>query len=93
MKPGDELMIALAPIIADLLTGLPLRVLGVSSLIALYSRRAVVWVLGAAASGCCGSCLPVQFRGLPSGAGADCPGWLQPVSHHAARCGGVDGSN
>jgi hypothetical protein len=49
LKPGDELIVAIAPIIADLLTGLPLRILGVSSLIALYSRRAAVWFLGLAA--------------------------------------------
>lgn len=43
LKIGDELLIATAPSIAQLLTGLPLGALGVASLAGLYLRRGTWW--------------------------------------------------
>ncbi len=51
LTAGDLVAVALAPVVADLLTGLPLRLLGVSSLGALYGRGAKAWSLGLAALG------------------------------------------
>ena len=51
LKIGDELLIATAPVIAQLLTGLPLSVLGISSLAALYLRRGAWWSMAVAGLG------------------------------------------
>lgn len=51
LKIGDELLIAAAPPIAQLLTGLPLSVLGISSLAALYVRRGAWWSMTVAGLG------------------------------------------
>ena len=51
LKIGDELLIATAPIAAQLLTGLPLGVLGVASLAALYLRRGTWWSMTVAGLG------------------------------------------
>ena len=54
LKIGDELLIAIAPIGAQLLTGLPLGLLGISSLTALYVRRGTWWSVTLAALGIAG---------------------------------------
>ena len=54
MKLTDELLIAAAPVVAQLLTGLPLGVLGIASLTALYLRRGAWWSMGLAALGIAG---------------------------------------
>ena len=51
LKIGDELLIASAPSIAQLLTGLPLGVLGVASLAGLYLRRGTWWSMTIAGLG------------------------------------------
>lgn len=51
LKIGDELLIAVAPSIAQLLTGLPLGMLGIASLAALYLRRGTWWSMTVAGLG------------------------------------------
>ena len=51
LKIGDEVLIATAPIAAQLLTGLPLGVLGVASLAGLYLRRGTWWSMTVAGLG------------------------------------------
>jgi hypothetical protein len=50
LRPADEFMLAVAPLVAEGLSGQPLRVLGLSSLVALHSRAASPWSLVVAAS-------------------------------------------
>ena len=54
LKLTDELLIAAAPVAAQLLTGLPLGLLGIASLTALYLRRGAWWSMGLAAIGIAG---------------------------------------
>lgn len=54
LKLGDELLIAAAPLVAQLLTGVPLGLLGISSLTALYLRRGAWWSMALALLGIAG---------------------------------------
>jgi hypothetical protein len=50
LKPADEFTIAVTPLLTDLISGYPLRVLSFSGLSSLSSRHASVWSLVLAAS-------------------------------------------
>lgn len=65
LQIGDEIVIATAPLIAQLLTGLPLGILGISSLTALYVRRGAWWSMALALVGIAGAFLaPTRDGGV-----------------------------